>query len=78
MYSPTTRSQVHAHVISTNARAVYTHAPQVSLLSVLKTAVTPAYTGRCFASLFLKNCVGNTPLFWCLFMGDLYFKAAQQ
>jgi hypothetical protein len=61
----------------TRCNAGATAAADTSLLSILKSSITPKYTSRCFASLLVKNCGANTPLFWLMFMGDLYSKQAK-
>lgn len=43
---------------------------------VLKKSITPAYTGRCWVTLFCKNVMANTPLFWVMFMSDFYSRVA--
>lgn len=43
---------------------------------VLKKTITPAYTGRCWFSLFIKNIMANTPLFWVMFASDFYSRIA--
>lgn len=43
---------------------------------VLKRTITPAYTGRCWVSLYVKNVMANTPLFWVMFMSDFYSRIA--
>ncbi|CAD7941242.1 unnamed protein product [Amoebophrya sp. A120] len=44
---------------------------------LLRETITPTYTGRCFASLFAKNILANTSLFWVMFMSDFYTKKNQ-
>lgn len=43
---------------------------------VLKETITPAYTSRCWVSLFVKNVAANTPLFWFMFAADYYGRIA--
>jgi len=45
---------------------------------VLKEAFTLKYSARCWSSLFLKNAVNNSVLFWFMFTTDFYVKAAQR
>jgi len=45
---------------------------------VLKEAFTLKYSARCWSSLFLKNAVNNTVLFWFMFTTDFYVKASQR
>mmetsp|Transcript_11897 Transcript_11897/g.14150 ORF Transcript_11897/g.14150 Transcript_11897/m.14150 type:complete len:283 (-) Transcript_11897:568-1416(-) len=49
---------------------------QKSFGQVLKETITPAYTSRCWASLFVKNVAANTPLFWFMFAADYYGRIA--
>lgn len=44
--------------------------------TVLKETVTPAYSARCWVSLFTKNVMANTPLFWFMFATDFYNRIA--
>eukprot|EP00854_Cymbomonas_tetramitiformis_P015367 gene15367-18181_t len=47
-------------------------------MTVLKETITPAYTGRCWTSLFVKNIAANTPLFWFMFAADYYGRIASK
>jgi len=47
-----------------------------SFVEVLKKTITPAYTGRCWISLYVKNVMANTPLFWVMFASDFYSRVA--
>lgn len=69
-----TVSTIQAHLKSTAAKAVAAGqpAPTESFGDVLRKTVTPAYMSRCWVSLFAKNVVANTPLFWVMFMADFY------
>lgn len=49
---------------------------QASFGEVLKKTITPAYTGRCWFSLYVKNVMANTPLFWVMFASDFYSRVA--
>lgn len=49
---------------------------QQSFVEVLKKTITPAYTGRCWVTLFCKNVMANTPLFWVMFASDFYSRIA--
>jgi hypothetical protein len=53
-------------------------AVQASFTQVLRETITPAYTSRCWTSLFAKNVMANTPLFWVMFASDFYTKIVQQ
>jgi len=47
-----------------------------SFSDVLRKTITPVYTWRCWQSLFIKNIMANTPLFWIMFMSDFYGRLA--
>merc|ERR1711862_208836 len=49
---------------------------KASFGEVLKKTITPAYTGRCWFSLYVKNVMANTPLFWVMFASDFYSRIA--
>lgn len=49
---------------------------QASFGEVLKKTITPLYTGRCWFSLYVKNIMANTPLFWVMFSADFYSRIA--
>mmetsp|Transcript_25935 Transcript_25935/g.35804 ORF Transcript_25935/g.35804 Transcript_25935/m.35804 type:complete len:285 (-) Transcript_25935:152-1006(-) len=51
-------------------------APKKDFMAVLKETITPNYTGRCWVSLFTKNVMANTPLFWFMFAADFYGRIA--
>lgn len=53
-------------------------AAQKSFTQVLRETITPAYTSRCWTSLFAKNVMANTPLFWVMFASDFYTKLVQK
>jgi hypothetical protein len=69
-----TVSTIQAHLKSEAAKAVKEGkpAPTESFGEVLKQTVTPRYMSRCWISLFAKNCVANTPLFFVMFTADFY------
>merc|ERR1719183_1680196 len=65
-----TISTIHANMHSQKG------AGQASFGEVLKKAITPRYTGRCWFSLYVKNVMANTPLFWVMFASDFYSRVA--
>jgi hypothetical protein len=67
-----TVSTIHAAMHSGGAGA-----QKQSFGEVLKKTITPAYTSRCWASLFVKNIAANTPLFWVMFAADFYVRVAE-
>lgn len=52
--------------------------PKKDFMSVLKETITPQYAGRCWVSLFTKNVMANTPLFWFMFAADYYNRIASE
>lgn len=51
-------------------------AAKKDFMAVLKETATPAYSSRCWVSLFTKNVMANTPLFWFMFAADYYGRLA--
>eukprot|EP00122_Pirum_gemmata_P017114 Pgem_evm2s16016 len=48
------------------------------VMGELKKTMSGRYASRCFVSLFAKNCVANTPLFWTMFLGDYYSRKKRE
>jgi len=69
-----TASTIHADMHSGTKAASESKA---SFSEVLRRTITPAYSGRCWISLYIKNIAANTPLFWILFMSDFYTRIAR-
>lgn len=67
-----TVSTIHANMHSGSAKG----GSQASFGEVLKKTITPMYTGRCWFSLYVKNIMANTPLFWVMFTADFYSRIA--
>lgn len=67
-------STIQAHVKTLEAEGKQ----KQSLGQALREAFTLKYSGRCWLSLFAKNAVNNTVLFWFMFTTDFYVKAAQR
>jgi len=67
-------STIQAHVKTMEAEGKQ----KQSFGQVLREAFTLKYSTRCWSSLFLKNAVNNSVLFWFMFTTDFYVKVAKE